>query len=55
MLGFYHMQTALHGQDKKESAHHFEEAAKYYIDAGSTFPEDDEHHACTLCRSPTLQ
>jgi hypothetical protein len=47
ILGWYHMQMGFRS-DENHKQHHFNESAKYYIEAAETFPEDDEEHAYFL-------
>lgn len=43
-MGFYHTQLARRAKNPKDKEHHYVEAAKHYIKAALTFPEDDEFH-----------
>lgn len=47
MIGFYHAQTARHS-DEVLACLSFANAAKAYVQAGKTYPEDDEYHSLYL-------
>lgn len=45
IIGFYHAQTAQHS-DEVLACLSYANAARAYVQAAKTYPEDDEYHSC---------